>query len=261
MARRQNLWSFGNFYAFLFGWPVLARAHQLLLDLSLHALGYDNAKSMHHSGEAWFIKNILVKNDIRTCLDIGAHNGNYAQLLADSLSCTVYAVEPSTTAYAKLSERARLADGKIVPIKSAVSDTDGEAVLYAKAPGVETATLDQSVLSHAPYEERVTVTTIDSFLASGTVPEIDFLKIDTEGFEREVLRGASATLESHPPRYIQLEFNHMQLKRGYTVYDLSLLLSAYDFYRLLPHGWLKIDPTRYASNIYRFSNIVAVRKA
>jgi hypothetical protein len=100
---------------------------------------------------------------------------------------------------------------------------------------------------------------LDELVARENIQRIDFIKIDTEGFEREVARGMQKTLKDLRPKFVQFEFNIMQLRRGYTVLDMEQLLPGYTLWRLLPHGWLKVDPQAFAGNIFMFQNIVAVR--
>lgn len=48
-------------------------------------------------------------------------------------------------------------------------------------------------------EIQVPVTTIDSFISENHIPRVDFIKIDTEGFEREVINGAKDTIRKFKP--------------------------------------------------------------
>jgi len=68
-------------------------------------------------------------------------------------------------------------------------------------------------------------------------------------------------LKEQRPKYIQFEFNIFQLHRGYSLHDLATLLEGYRFYRLLPRGWVPIDPQKFVNNVYMFSNIIAVCKS
>ena len=91
---------------------------------------------------------------------------------------------------------------------------------------------------------------------------IDFIKIDTEGYEFEVLMGAKNILNKHQPKYIQIEFNWHQLIRNQTLYKLSSLISFSDVFRILPHdnGLIYTNPIRPENNIYHLSNYVFIRK-
>ena len=95
----------------------------------------------------------------------------------------------------------------------------------------------------------------------GPLSEIDLLKIDTEGFEMEVLLGAKETLSLRKPKFIQIEFNWHQLYRGHTLYAFSKILSNYILFQILPfnNGLVRRDPERPDTNIYRYSNFVFVR--
>ena len=107
----------------------------------------------------------------------------------------------------------------------------------------------------------VDVKKLDSFENFFNGQQIDFIKIDTEGFEYEVLKGAEKIIKKHKPKFIQMEFNWHQLIRNHTLYDLSLLVDAYDVFRILPHGnkLIHIDPSRPENNIYHLSNYVFIR--
>ena len=68
-----------------------------------------------------------------------------------------------------------------------------------------------------------------------------FLKIDVEGFELEVLRGAQRMLSEGRIVAIQFEFNEMNVVGRVFVGDFFHLLGpTYTLYRLLPHGLMPI---------------------
>ena len=112
----------------------------------------------------------------------------------------------------------------------------------------------------------VEVMTLDSFFKKNEQTykekEIDLLKIDTEGFELEVLNGASETLINKKPKFIQIVFNWHQLFREQTIFKFSKILSNYEVFKILPFGnsLIKIDPKRPESNIFHLSNFVFIRK-
>ncbi|HEY5382970.1 MAG TPA: FkbM family methyltransferase [Candidatus Paceibacterota bacterium] len=258
---KHYFWIFSNFYGRMFGRAWLAGAHHALLNLSLHGLGYDNGLYPSYSGEEWFIKNILKKEGMRICLDIGANVGSYSHLLLKHLNCKVYAMEPSLLTFTKLQKLSALYPHNFSPVQTAIADFDGSAQLFSRAPLLGTATLQKSILDNPAIEEPVKVSTVDTLVKQLAITRVDFIKIDTEGFEREVLLGAQETLRVLKPKYIQFEFNLLHLRRGYTVFDLAQMLPEYELYRLLPQGWLKVDPKSFLSNIFMLCNIVAKRKA
>ena len=225
--------------------------HVAVIDLSLHALGYDNLLSSW-SGEEWFVRSILAPSNPKVCIDVGANVGQYTKLLVENTGAHIYAMEPSASSFTELKKQA---GDRVTPLHMACADRDGEAILHSRADCDEKASLD-GLVNKGARKERVSVTKLSSFLHMQGLGSVDFVKIDTEGFEKEVLQGL------HPirPRFVQFEFNIHHLYRSVTMLDLANELSEYDLYRLVPHGWLPIDPKKYIDSLYRFSNIIAVRR-
>jgi len=108
----------------------------------------------------------------------------------------------------------------------------------------------------------VQVRQLDYFQSYFEDKVIDFIKIDTEGFEYDVLMGAKNILKFHQPKFIQVEFNWHQLIKKQTLYNFSELIKFSDVFKILPHSnkLLYIDPFRPENNIYHLSNYVFIRK-
>lgn len=96
---KHILWVLSNRYGAALGWRFLAPLHHLLVNISLHALGYDN---LLNSGEEHFIRSVLARSNIRVAVDVGANVGDYSKTLRGHLHCMVYAVEPNLPAFTKL---------------------------------------------------------------------------------------------------------------------------------------------------------------
>lgn len=172
-------------------------------------------------------------------------------MLLEYTNAKIYAIEPSESSFKKLNHLGE----RVVPVKVAITDVDGEATLFSDSDADERATLDKNVRG-GKREEKVKTQMFTSFVHEQAISRIDFIKIDTEGYEREVLRG----LGDVRPKYIQFEFNKHHLYRNCTLIELTGLLPEYDFYRLLPNGWLKIDPKKFLNNIFMFCNVIAIKK-
>jgi FkbM family methyltransferase len=247
---KKFFWNISNIFGYLFGRRFFAPVHHVIINLSLHGLGYDNMWFDSLTGEEWFIKRVLSPSNPKVCLDIGANIGKYTNLLLRHTNANIYAIEPSTSSFEKLKNL----ESRVVKVKAAIADFDGEAVLYSKGNFDPRASLDKNV--RGGDEEKVSVLTIQNLAKKYSIAEIDFIKIDTEGYEREALKG----LGDLRPEFIQFEFNVHHLYRNCTLYELTQLLPDYKFYRLLTSGWLEINPKKYLNNIFMFCNVVAVRK-
>jgi len=131
-------------------------------------------------------------------LDVGANVGAYSLLLGQWVgpSGRVFAFEPDPRAFHGLSRHVALNRlGAIVrPIAAALADREGTAHLVAAVTAGETRISHEALEGRPGLQETMTrVTTIDRFCAErGLVPS--FLKIDVEGLELAVLRGARDTI-------------------------------------------------------------------
>jgi FkbM family methyltransferase len=144
-------------------------------------------------------------------VDVGANFGLWS-LLAARRGCRVVAVEPVPATRALLArnaERNGLAD-RIELIGAAVSDAAGP--IEIAVPHGESG---QASVSADPADslERhlVEATTLDALIGEGAVR---FLKIDVEGHEPAVLRGAERTLRGGRVEYLLLELSNAVLERG-----------------------------------------------
>jgi uncharacterized beta-barrel protein YwiB (DUF1934 family) len=54
-------------------------------------------------------------------------------------------------------------------------------------------------------EIKINVNTIDNYVKQNNIKHIDYLKIDTQGYEEEVLKGSIETLKSGIVKYIEVE--------------------------------------------------------
>lgn len=128
----------------------------------------------------------------RDFLDIGAHIGYYATYLSPCVR-RVYAFEPDQRNVPALRKNA-LQTGNIEIVESAVSSFDGAACFYAGA-GSAVASLENI---GGPSRD-VTVTTIDTFVASRPDLNVCLIKIDVEGHDLQVLYGMQGTIAGHQP--------------------------------------------------------------
>jgi len=254
-AMKHFFWISANLYGRIFGRRFLASFHHAVVVFCLHALGYDNGWKPSYTGEQWFVQEFLKKQDLKVCLDVGASIGNYTKTLLRETQADIYSFEPTPSAFSILSEIARN-EKRLHPVNAAVSNIDGETVFYLEGERSERNSLSKEGLFD-PTPHQTKVIRLDSFTKD--LARIDFIKVDTEGFEHEVFEGMQSTLKKFRPAAIQFEFNILHLRRGHTVFGLSELLSGYEMFRLLPRGMIKITPDRFIDNIFMFSNIVAIR--
>jgi FkbM family methyltransferase len=256
-------------YATLFGSARTWRINDAVLDMALRARGYGISGSIRKTGEQSFIS-LLARGPVDLCLDVGANLGEYSEGLLQTTSATVIAFEPLPQTHAKLAALETKYPGRLITVNKGVGQVEGQLDLHW-GDNSQLASFSKEVLSIEYVgacnvrSTSVPVVTLDGyFAAEGRAfagREITLLKIDTEGFEYEVLQGARQTLAGRRPRFVQVEFNHHQLLRGHTLYSLSRFVPDYRVYQILPgnRGLRAVSPEDPAANIFGYSNFVLVR--
>ena len=257
-------------YIFVFGRKSMQFFNDIVLSLSLNAKGFKNYGNLNLTGEKRFIK--LISKEINFSIDIGANVGKYTKLLLSETNSEVIAFEPLPKAFEELKEIEKKFSPRLNVYNFGIGNKNSNLELNYSTEKSELASFieDLDKLSFTDNKNNkkiiVEVMTLDSFFKKNEQTykekEIDLLKIDTEGFELEVLNGASETLINKKPKFIQIEFNWHQLFREQTIYKFSKILSNYEVFKILPFGnsLVKIDPKRPESNIFHLSNFVFIRK-
>ena len=142
---------------------------------------------------------------IRIIIDIGSHLGVMSVTMAKLAGpkSTLYCFEPTPATYRIFREVIELnhLEDRIIPFPDAVSDRPGQVEFYVTdIEGHNSNTLIK-YRNGSGNETPVTVNTIsvDEFKLHKNISKIDFLKIDAEGAEMKVLRGARKTFLKDRP--------------------------------------------------------------
>jgi len=145
--------------------------------------------------------------------DIGANVGFYTLEMAKSVGPhgRILAFEPDPLSFRLLQQR--INDGRVSNVDTyqiALGDTAGRAQLYCNAFNRADNRLSASHTDNHVEVCEVDVSRLDDVL-SGRDLHIDALKIDVQGHEAHVLRGAEVALR-HGVRWIWIEFSPFHLR-------------------------------------------------
>ncbi len=155
--------------------------------------------------------------EVRTVIDVGVDRGT--RPLYDAFSdCLFVLVDPSRQAESLLRDRPR----RYIYINKALAATAGKRVLREQQAG-KTTLLERTSLTQSPItaQYEVDVTTLDDVLDLDECTPPFGLKIDTEGYELEVLRGLTRHWRS-----IQFVICEASIrKRFFDSYQISELIS------------------------------------
>jgi FkbM family methyltransferase len=149
---------------------------------------------------------LIRPNDI--VLDVGANIG-CTSILFGGLAKKVYSFEPSPTTFGYLQKNLSAANLlNVFAFNHGLgSHTSSETLTFSSDNRSGGFVSNKLHLEAGHLTEVITIVDGDSFLQEKNVDRVDFIKIDVEGFELEVLAGLKSVLKNSSPLVI-LEMNH-----------------------------------------------------
>jgi FkbM family methyltransferase len=172
--------------------------------------------------------------------DVGANIGTVTLPLAKRVQHgRVFAFEPTHYTFARLERNLALNPhlaARVVAVQAFLSDSVGDGTdLEAVASWrVDRAAPEAHPLSGGSVQDTTDVpaTTLDAFCVDQDIHRVDFIKIDTEGHELDVLSGAIGTLTTHRPPVVFEMGLYALADRGQSFGDFEALFTSLD-YRLI----------------------------
>lgn len=170
-----------------------------------------------------------------TALDIGANIGAHTLPMAHAVGPAgrVYAFEPTRYAFSKLARNVALNPGLAPRIRleqAMLSDRDDSSpppALYSSwSLGAADGSRHPKHLGQLKDTSGAVIRKLDTWAEHQELPAVDFIKIDVDGNEVEVLRGAQRTLTRYRPK-ILMEFMPYGLEEnGHSLKELVELLKT-----------------------------------
>jgi FkbM family methyltransferase len=181
-----------------------------------------------------------------TVLDIGAHHGLYTLLASKRVGGAgkVVCFEPSPRERKQLSRNIKLNFCSNVTIETwALGAERSQADLYLPAGGEDGCnSLRPPNIAGTASTLGVQVTRLDDWLADHKLERVDFIKLDVEGGERDVLRGAEKLLERQPRPVIFAEVQDLRTEPwGYPAREIieHLVQRNYKWFEIDADGGLQ----------------------
>jgi FkbM family methyltransferase len=154
---------------------------------------------------------------ITLVFDVGANVGQYArEIRRDGYQGTIVSLEPASDAFLPLQHLAANGSRHIAQ-RTALGDANGAGVLYVTANSTSSSLLSFSASKYNDYAafsiqrtEPVPVRRLENVIEEYAQPaDRIFVKLDTQGYEKQILEGAGACLNKVAAMEIELSFQEL----------------------------------------------------
>jgi FkbM family methyltransferase len=213
----------------------------------LRRASLDLPNDMRTNGEEYLQRWVLdlFQQDRRVhVLDVGANVGQWSVSMLDiarhegrAEDLDLHSFEPSSYTFARLSKT--LESHQINLHQVALSERSGPSLLHVMGKAAPTNSLHAlPTMPPNTTTEDVVTTTLEEYAAEAGLNNIALVKIDTEGHDLAVLRGAGRLLTEQRICVVQFEYNWRWIVARSFLYDAFKLLdsSGYRLGKLTPRG-------------------------
>ena len=249
------------------------KQHQALFakmhELSLAGMNYGGGDNIAYSGEENVIDYLakhMAGSQKSIVFDIGANVGDYTIRVARTLgdNAVIYSFEPLKAAFNTLCTNIK---GRVnVKVHNfGFGKVAARVPIYFDRSDSTLASLFPRRMDHLGVDnsksEEIEMRTLDDFCKENKISHIDLLKMDTEGGELDVLKGAEIMLNSAAIDIIQFEFGGFNIASRTFFQDFFYLLTPrFKIYRVLKDGFAEIDTYKEDQEVFLTTNYMAVSK-
>jgi len=170
--------------------------------------------------------------------DVGANIGEISLAAAKRVGGAgkVYSFEPMTTLFERLVQHIEMNNAtQITPVRQGLADGQRTAVIYAQAEQFNDGTSHTGLGTIYPFGDRsqpveeIQLNTLDNYCEQHAIERLDLIKIDVEGAELDVLRGAQSTLQKYKPFVILELQSETAQSAGNSAEEIISLVESNDY--------------------------------
>ena len=230
--------------------PAVRRVAAIATDLTCQAVGrrtvvraaryvlsrarLDFPNNMQANGESalqgWILRYSSPGERLHVA-DVGANVGMWSQFMlaaaarvGRSADLQLHAFEPDPAAFARLTQALDGAPADLSRI--ALSDRAGTAVLHVVGPAAGTNSLYPVAGTDPAAAGQVITSTLDEYAGQSGIARFALVKVDAEGHDLAVLRGARGLLAEQRIAVVQFEYNHRWILGRFFLRDAFELVQA-----------------------------------
>ncbi len=200
------------------------------------------------------IVNFLKKKELKICFDVGAHHGETIEIFTKNFNCLkIYSFEPSIINYNTLEKyltnnKHKFNNIDIKIFNFALGNKNIKEICIQQLPDSSSSTIVELNEDSKYFKKKskylydlknekliqklkTSQHSIDSFIEKEGIDNVDLLKIDTEGYEFEVIKGAINNMSKINLIYFEHHYDDM-LKKNYTFADINNFLKLHNFEKI-----------------------------
>lgn len=245
--------------SYITGNPIAQRCLEWGIVRAQYLMGIGSGGVVANSGEKIALSLVVSKHSggfhgncrviTPICIfDVGANIGQFsgmAKTVLKGYPYTIHCFEPGSHTFDQL--RKNIGDDNLFRLNNfALGENVGSASLFYDEAGSGLASMTKRNLDHLVIDfnrsETISVDTIDNYCDRARIAKIDLLKMDVEGHELDVLKGAARLLDGRRIDSILFEFG------GCNIDTRSFLRDYYYFFKKYsPNRMFRITPSGYLS--------------
>ena len=234
---------------------------KFLNQLSLYGMNFGVASGYaDYSGELHIIKQLKNKMKDGVIFDIGANVGDWSKFVMkeyEDINYQLYMFEPSNSSYNKMIQNIT-PNETIKQYKIGFGDKAETIKIYFDNEAQGSA---GAFIKNSKYSENIEIDTIDNFCQRNNIEKIDFLKMDVQGYEYNILVGAKNMLKNGNIKYIQFEIDEPNIENRIFFKDFwNLLHKDYKIYHSLYNGLIEIQEYHYSIENFSCMNYLAIKR-
>ncbi len=229
--------------------------------LSMYGMNFGVASGYaDYSGELYIIKQLKEKIQNGVIFDIGANVGDWSKYIQKKYHnhfYKLYMFEPSLPTFKQLVENIPQ-QKNCFAYNIGFGNKQEKLKIFYDYEAQGSASL---LAKNCSYSEEVNIEKLDDFCIKYEIKQIDFLKMDVQGYEYNILLGAQRLLEEKRIKVIQFEVDEPNIENRIFFKDFwNLLHENFDIYHSLYNGLVKIEQYDYTLENFRCMNYLAIER-
>jgi len=198
------------------------------------------------NGEAALLRR-LRPFDLKILIDVGANTGDWSLAACESLpNAHIHAFEIAPATVVELNKQLRAYLTRVTVNQIGLGDRDAEVTLYHSPESSTASTIVKGVIELSAADHgiktvdqlSVRITTGDKYIGEHGIESVDFIKIDVEGAEWDVLQGLSSAFVRNQVQLVQFEYGPLNLQTRKFLADFYEFFERHGFVigKLYPEG-------------------------